>query len=180
MEAQRVGSMSREEELRLVGEEAPPGARSPGLYVGIAALDETGWLVLVRRSNSPARGMWALPIGYVEPGETPEQAVVREAREETGLEVAIDELLCEYVEQGLRLIIYRGRVTGGHIAAGDDATDARFFNLEEIPVDQAAVSVEDGQGWAVRMNGDIFRTLQRQLARPSPRPKADPHGDSRR
>ena len=56
--------------------------------VGAVVHDAAGRLLLIRRGHDPHRGLWSLPGGRVEPGESPEQAVVREVREETGLDGA--------------------------------------------------------------------------------------------
>jgi ADP-ribose pyrophosphatase YjhB (NUDIX family) len=55
--------------------------------VGAVIHDPAGRLLLIRRGHDPHRGLWSLPGGRIEAGESPEQAVVREVREETGLEV---------------------------------------------------------------------------------------------
>ena len=55
--------------------------------VGGIVHDAQGRLLLIKRANEPGRGRWSLPGGRVEPGETDAEAVVREVREETGLEV---------------------------------------------------------------------------------------------
>ena len=55
--------------------------------VGAVVQDGAGRLLLIRRGQEPSRGLWSLPGGRVEPGESLEQAVVREVREETGLVV---------------------------------------------------------------------------------------------
>ena len=57
--------------------------------VGAVVRDDTGRLLLIRRGHEPSRGLWSLPGGRVEPGETLEAAVAREVREETGLEVRV-------------------------------------------------------------------------------------------
>jgi 8-oxo-dGTP diphosphatase len=64
-----------------------PGSPAVVPCVGAVVRDAAGRLLLIRRGQEPSRGLWSLPGGRVEAGETPEQAVVREVREETGLEV---------------------------------------------------------------------------------------------
>jgi len=57
--------------------------------VGAVVRDDAGRLLLIRRGHEPSRGLWSLPGGRVEPGESLEAAVVREVREETGLDVRV-------------------------------------------------------------------------------------------
>jgi 8-oxo-dGTP diphosphatase len=65
----------------------PPGPPRVVPCVGAVIHDASGRLLLIRRGHDPHRGLWSLPGGRIEAGESPEQAVVREVREETGLEV---------------------------------------------------------------------------------------------
>jgi 8-oxo-dGTP diphosphatase len=94
--------------------------------------------VLIQRGQAPFVGSWALPAGYIEEDESVEQAAVREAREETGLEVELDELFGVYsfpegpVQSGI-VIFYRGRPAGGELRAGDDAQDVRVFAADGLP-----------------------------------------------
>jgi ADP-ribose pyrophosphatase YjhB (NUDIX family) len=67
------------------GEDAPPPRVVP--CVGAVVHDATGRLLMVQRGNDPHRGLWSLPGGRIEHGESPEDAVRREVREETGLDV---------------------------------------------------------------------------------------------
>lgn len=66
---------------------ASPGSRPVVPCVGAVVHDHSGRLLLIQRGHDPHRGRWSLPGGRIEAGETPEQAVVREVREETGLDV---------------------------------------------------------------------------------------------
>ena len=106
--------------------------------VGAVAFDESGRLLLVRRANPPAQGLWSIPGGRVEPGESAESAVVREVLEETGLAVTIvREVGTVYRDapSGGRYVIRDFLVTatnGAPLVAGDDADDARFFAVPEL------------------------------------------------
>lgn len=99
-----------------------------------------GDVLLIRRGKAPKIGSWSLPGGAQELGETVEETVIREVREETGLEVSVCAFLdiidlIERDETGIRyhytLVDYLAEVTGGRLQAGSDATDARFFSLED-------------------------------------------------
>src|SRR3954466_12757201 len=70
------------------GDGIPPAPGRPVVpCVGAVVHDAVGRLLLIRRGHDPHRGLWSLPGGRIEAGESPEQAVVREVREETGLAV---------------------------------------------------------------------------------------------
>lgn len=102
-----------------------------------AILTEGGRILLIRRGHEPEAGRWSLPGGRVEPGETDEQALVREVREETGLEVIPGPLTgaVDRPAPGGRVLAirdYAASVTGGTLAAGDDADDARWFSVGEM------------------------------------------------
>ena len=104
--------------------------------VGAVIRDEAGRILLIKRGHEPGKGLWSVPGGRIEPGETDEQAVVREVREETGLEVECGPLLGAIERPGLAGTIlqirdYHAVVTGGELAAGDDAADARWVTPEE-------------------------------------------------
>lgn len=104
--------------------------------LAVAVLISTGdGLVMVRRGVEPQLGMWAFPSGYVDRGEVVEQAAAREAMEETGLHVSLDALIGVYSMVGnpVALIVYSAHIVGGTLAAGHDATDARFFPMDELP-----------------------------------------------
>ena len=104
-------------------------------------VEEAERVVLIRRAVEPRQGAWGLPAGYVEADETAEEAAIRETREESGLDVALDDLLGVYSFEGQDqtrgvLILYAAHIVGGSLQAGDDATDAAFFALSELPPDE--------------------------------------------
>lgn len=105
--------------------------------VGMALIGHEGRLVLIRRAAAPLAGYWAPPAGYVECGESVPDAVMREAREECGLEIVLDGLLGVYsqpdVDVDVIAIAYTAHATGGQLAAGDDAVDARLFARDDLP-----------------------------------------------
>src|SRR5579885_1600020 len=106
----------------------PP--RGPALTVD-GVVVENGAVLLIRRRHPPFAGHYALPGGFVDYGETVEAAVVREVREETGLDTAIDCLLGVYSDlhrdpRGHTVsVTYLLRRLGGTLAGADDADDAR-------------------------------------------------------
>jgi 8-oxo-dGTP diphosphatase len=102
-------------------------------------IEVDGGIVLVRRQNPPAG--WALPGGFVDRGETVAHAARREAKEETGLAVALGELLGVYSDpkrdpRGFFTIstVFIGAAEG-QPQGGDDAAEARVFRLDALPPD---------------------------------------------
>jgi 8-oxo-dGTP diphosphatase len=108
--------------------------------VGAGALIETdGRVVLIRRGVEPKRGYWSFPSGYVEADELAEAAAVREAEEETGLQIELEDMLGVYSfgrepQTGV-LILYSAYPVAGTMKAGDDAEEVRAFAPAEVPPD---------------------------------------------
>jgi 8-oxo-dGTP diphosphatase len=90
----------------------------------------------VRRANEPGRGLWSLPGGRVEAGESDADAVTRELFEETGLSVRAGQLVGTVerpAPDGTYLISdYACAVAGGTLRAGSDALDAAWFDISEF------------------------------------------------
>ncbi len=108
----------------------------PELCVGAIAVDE-GRLLLVRRGRGPAAGVWSVPGGRVEAGETLAEAVLRELAEETALEGVCDELIgwVERMGPDHHFVILDFRVTvlePRDPRAGDDAVEAEWVALDEV------------------------------------------------
>lgn len=115
--------------------------RNPVPTVDVILRDDEGRVLLIRRRNPPPG--WALPGGFVDYGETLEAAAVREAREETSLEVELVRQFHTYSDPARdpRLhtvsVVFLARVTGGTLQAADDAADAAFFAPDELPEQMA-------------------------------------------
>ena len=127
--------------------------------VGAVIKDERGRLLLIKRGHDPGAGLWSLPGGRVEPGETDTEALVREMREETGLEVRTGRLLGSVRRpygdgDVIDIRDYAATVIGGTLNAGDDAADTRWVDEEDfasLPVTEGLAEILASWGvWDVR------------------------------
>lgn len=112
--------------------------KSPKVTVDAVILEE-GHIVLVKRKNPPYKDMWALPGGFVEYGETVEEAAIREAKEETGLTVGIVRLLGVYSDpkrdpRGPTVgVVFICKRMGGELKAESDAKEVKEFSIRDLP-----------------------------------------------
>jgi len=105
--------------------------------VGAIVADGRGRLLMIKRGHEPGAGLWSIPGGRIEPGETDAEAVVREMIEETGLTVEVGRLIGRVQRPGLSGAVidirdYAATVTGGTLRAGDDAAAARWVTPAEL------------------------------------------------
>jgi len=116
-------------------EAAHAEAPRPTVAVGAFVLDGDR-VLLIRRGRPPGEGLWSVPGGRLEPGETLAQAVAREVREETGLVVEVGPLACVVERMGddyhFVILDYLARVIGGELAAATDAAAARLVDDAEL------------------------------------------------
>ena len=138
------------------------GVRVP--CVGAVIRDEAGRMLMILRGHEPGKGLWSIPGGRIEPGESDEQAVVREVREETGLEVTCGRLLGGAEVPGLAgsVVVIRdyeafvapvasGAETAAATAtAGDDAADVRWVSDADADAMQARGEITGGLLAALR------------------------------
>jgi 8-oxo-dGTP diphosphatase len=118
--------------------------RTDGILVGVAGViwNEAGQVLLIRRRNPPRAGQWSLPGGKLERGESLHQALRREIREETGLEVEIlglagvaeiaDDRALGGSGRQYVLIDYGTRVRAGTARAASDAAEAAWFGPDDL------------------------------------------------
>jgi ADP-ribose pyrophosphatase YjhB (NUDIX family) len=122
--------------------------------VGAVVVHE-GRLLLVRRGQEPGKGLWSVPGGRVEAGESLAEACVREVREETGVDVVAGDVVgrlerpspsgSTYVIDDLACTVLGGTA----LVAGDDADDARWVTrseLEALPLTPSLLELLDGWG----------------------------------
>ena len=102
-------------------------------------VDAPGGIVLGRRAIEPGYGLWCLPGGYVNDGDSPAEAVIRECREEIGAAVEVDSVLDVYhgahrTRPSIVVIAYYGHlVQGEELSPGDEMLEVGVFSLSALP-----------------------------------------------
>ena len=118
---------------------------------GVSAIIRTSEGVLLQRRSD--NGLWGLPGGSVEPGESVSEALVREVMEETGLEVAPVRLVGVYSAPALGQVVtypdgnvihyvsasFECRIVGGSLACGDESLELGWFDPERLPVEMVGM-----------------------------------------
>ena len=141
----------------------------PLLGVG-AIIVQADRVLLVRRAHPPLQGEWSIPGGLVETGETTKEAVIREVREETGLEIEPVRLV-EVFERILRdqdsrvqyhfvVIDYLCRIVSGEACPGTDVSEIRWVPLEKLQELEITPETRDviHKGLNAARNSSAFQT----------------------
>ncbi|AXV40245.1 NUDIX hydrolase [Methanobacterium sp. BAmetb5] len=111
--------------------------KHPQLTVDAVVTTADHKIIFIKRKNPPYKGSWALPGGFVEYGETVEDAVVREVKEETGVTININELLGVYSDperdpRGHTITVcYLATEVEGKLEADTDASEVSCFTVQE-------------------------------------------------
>jgi 8-oxo-dGTP diphosphatase len=133
----------------------------PKVAVGVV-VDLDGGILLGKRNHDPMMGWWSFPSGFVDAGEIPEEAAIREVEEETGIQVQLDRMLGVYSKAGERVIFiaYAGHAVGGRLEAGEECTEVKTFPPDGLPQlafpnDGAILDAwHSGRGLPLPVNGD--------------------------
>jgi ADP-ribose pyrophosphatase YjhB (NUDIX family) len=112
---------------------------NPKLVTGSIVRHE-GRILLCRRAIDPRKGFWTLPAGYMELGETVEDAARREAFEEANARIVIDRLLAVYTITRLSQVqvMFLAHLETPNFSAGVESLEVNFFGWDQIPWDELA------------------------------------------
>ncbi len=109
------------------------------LPVALAIPTRNRRFLLIKRGLPPRKGAWGFPSGFIETGETPEEACLRELREETGVSgevvrlVGVIRLEDKELYGDMLVVMYLVRVGDGEPTPGEEAEDAKFFDIDDLP-----------------------------------------------
>lgn len=112
--------------------------KNPSLTTDIFIFDDNQNFILIKRKNEPYKNHWALPGGFVDYGECVEDAAIREALEETSINVKLDHLVGVYSDpsrdpRGHTVsIVYTARGNMNEMKADDDACDVNIFTKKDL------------------------------------------------
>ena len=113
---------------------------NPKVVVGSVVKDARGRILLCRRAIEPGRGLWTLPAGYLELGESPAEGAVREAWEEAHARIEIVGVLALYTIRRLSQVqvMHRARLVDPSIAPGPESLEVRLFPSDAMPMSEIA------------------------------------------
>ena len=112
--------------------------KNPAITVDMIIFNNQNELVLIKRKNNPYKNYWALPGGFIEYNEEAEHAAIREAKEETNLDIELKKLIGVYSKadrdpRGHTITIaYTAIIKEGILKSNSDAKDTMFINVNKI------------------------------------------------
>jgi len=131
---------------------------NPRPVAGTIPVRADGKILLGRRDIEPRRGFWVFPGGFMDVGETAEEAAIRETREEVHLDVGNLELIGVFtrVEPGVVVIVYAAEALG-EAEVGDETSEIGWFGADEIPWAEIAFDSTEAalQAWVGRRAGMV-------------------------
>lgn len=112
----------------------------PKIAVGTIIKTGPDRLVLVRRAIDPGYGKWVFPGGYVDRGEPLTVAAIREAREESGLDVRLEGLINVYSYPGRApvIVVYAATAIGGELCTDEECLESAEFDPQALPWNELA------------------------------------------
>ena len=112
----------------------------PKVAVGTIITTADSRLVLVRRAIEPGYGLWVFPGGFVDRGEELTTAAIREAREESGLDVRLDRLvnIYSYPSAPVIIVVYAATALSGELCGDEECLEAKLFRADDLPWDELA------------------------------------------
>ena len=128
--------------------------QNPRVIVGAVATWEDGRILLCKRAIEPRYGLWTLPAGFLELGESTGEGALREAREEANAELALDAVLALYDLDtiGQVQVLYAARLLSPAVSPGEESLEVALFTWEEIPWDTLAFP---SVAWALRYHRQV-------------------------
>jgi ADP-ribose pyrophosphatase YjhB (NUDIX family) len=138
---------------------------NPKIVVGSVVAAEDGRILLCRRAIEPSRGLWTIPAGFLELGESTIEGALREAREEACATIEIDALLGVYSIPRISQVqlIHRARLRSS-VEAGEESLEVKLFEWDQIPWEELAFP---SVTWALR---DYERTRGKHGFAPAANP----------
>ncbi len=137
---------------------------NPKIVAGSVCLNEAGLLLLCRRAIEPRRGFWTLPAGYMEEGESAEEAALREAQEEANAQIAINAFLGLYSIPRISQVqlMFRADLRS-EVSPGPESEEVGLFAWDDIPWDDLAFpSVHWAlKDWRATKDNEAFAPFRR-------------------
>lgn len=113
---------------------------NPKIVAGAVVFNTAGEILMCRRAIEPRVGFWTLPAGFMEQGESVQEAATREAFEEARAVIVIEDLIGVYSVPRISQvqIFFRARLAEPEISAGPESLEVRFFGLDALPESEFA------------------------------------------